>query len=182
MGRIVAAAMRPDFDDPAALIPQGLDPQESRAYEERTVDAVSEHMIGMTAGLVIVDEIQLVGSRPETPVVFRYHHHPTYVGRHADLVVGPRAEAARLWEFAIDPDDQYSRGMMATPPVLASAIANAFDAAELPLVDPVTLASVGEPRKVFPRVMSEALAEAMRKNFEAWRSTQNQPGSEGPQR
>jgi hypothetical protein len=130
--------MQPDFDDPHALVPQGLEAQESRAYEERTVDALREHMIGSMAGLVIVDEIELVGARPETLVLFRYHHHPSYVGRHADLVAGPQAEGARLWEFAIDPDDQYLGGMMEPPPVLAAAIGSAFDAAELPPVDPMT--------------------------------------------
>ena len=174
--------MRPDFDDLHGLVPQGLDSHESRAYEERTVDALREHTIGMTAGSVIVDEIELIGSRPETLVLFRYHHHPSYVGRHADLVAGPRAEAARLWEFAIDPDDQYSRGMMETPPALASAISSAFDAAELPLVDPLTLTAIGEPPKVFPRVMSDAAAEAMRRKFEVWRSTQSKPRPEGPQK
>lgn len=174
--------MRPDFNDPDALVPQGLSSHESRAYEERTVDALRQHMIGMTAGSVIVDEIELVGSRPETLVVFRYHHHPSQVGRYTDLLAGSRAEAARLWEFAIDPDDQYSRGMMEAPPRLASAIASAFDAAELPLVDPLTLTSVGQPPKLFPRVMSDAAAEAMRRKFEAWRSPQDKPRSEGPQK
>jgi hypothetical protein len=120
-------------------------------------------MIGSTAGSVIVDEIELVGSRPETLVLIRYHHPPSYVGRHEGLVAGPRAEVARLWAFVIDPDDQYSRGMMETPPAIASAIGSAFDAAELPLVDPVTLASVGQPPKVFPRVMSDAVAEEVRR-------------------
>ncbi len=154
--------MQPDFDDPDALVPQELNTRDSRAYEERIVDALREHMIGNTAGLVIVDEIDLVGSRPDTLVVFRYHHDSDYAGRQADLVEGPRAEAARLWDFAIDPDDQYSGGMMYSPPVLAAAIGSAFDAAELPLVDPVTLATVGQPPKVFPRVMSEASADQMR--------------------
>jgi hypothetical protein len=173
--------MQPDFDDRDALVSQGLDSDESRAYEERTVHALREHMIGCTAGSVIVDGIELVGSRPETLVVFRYHHHPSYVGRHPDFVAGPRAEAARLWEFAIDRDDQYSRGMMEGPAVLASAIGSAFDAAELPLVDPVTLSCVGEPPKVFPRVMGDAAADGMREKFEAWRSTQDDQESVGPQ-
>jgi hypothetical protein len=165
--------MQPDFDDPQALVPQELNAQGSRAYEERTANALREHMIGSTAGSVIVDEIELVGSRPETRIVFRYHHHPGYLGRHADLVEGPRAEAARLWEFAIDPDDHYSGGMMEPPQALAAAIASAFDAAELPLVDPVTLTTIGEPPKVFPRVMSDAVADQMRRKFEAWRSAQD---------
>lgn len=53
--------MRPDFDDPNALVPQRLDAQESRAYEERTVDALREHLIGRAAGPVVVDAI---GARP----------------------------------------------------------------------------------------------------------------------
>lgn len=161
--------MRSDLDDAQALIPQGLDGQESRAYEERTVDVLREYLIGRVAGLVIVDDIQLVGSRPETMVVFRYHHRPSYVGGHADIVAGPRAEVARLWEFAIDPDDEYSRGMMNSPPVLAAAIGSAFEAAELVLVDPVTLTAVGKPPKVFPRVMNDAAADQMRTKLEAFR-------------
>ena len=173
--------MRPDLNDPHALIPQDLDAQESRAYEERTADALREHLIGSTAGPVIVDEIELVGARPETLVLFRYHHHPSYVERHADLVEGPRAEAARLWEFAIDPEDQYSGGMLDPPPRLAAAIGSAFDAAELPLVDPVTLTPVGRPPNVFPRVMSDAVAEQMRRKYEAWRSAQDERRAGGAQ-
>lgn len=127
-------------------------------------------MIGSAAGSVIVDdEIELVGPRPDTLVVFRYHHHPAYVGRDAELVAGPRAEAARLWNFAIDPDDLYSGEMMDPPAILAASIANAFDAAELPLVDPATLTPAATAPKVFPRVMSDAVAGLIRRKSEAWR-------------
>lgn len=173
--------MRPDFDDPDALVPQRLDAQESRAYEERTADALREYLIGSTAGPVVVDEIELIGSRPETLVLFRYHHHPGYVTRHVDLVEGPRAEAARFWEFAIDPEDQYAGGMMEQPPRLAAAIGSAFDAAELPLVDPVTLTPIGRPPNVFPRVMSDAVGDQMRRKFEAWR-TEDERHSGGAQK
>ncbi|MGH2895838.1 MAG: hypothetical protein ACRDPM_21575 [Solirubrobacteraceae bacterium] len=165
--------MPPDFDDPDALIPQGLGVKDSRTYEERTVDALREHLIGSAAGPVVVDAIDLVGSRPGTLVVFRYHHNPSYLVQHADLAPGPCAEAASLWEFAIDPDDPYSAGMMGPPGALAAAIGSAFDAAELPLVDPVTLAPVGTPPPVFPRVMSDAVADQVRRKFEALRSARN---------
>jgi hypothetical protein len=171
--------MRPDFNEPHALVPQELDAHESRAYEERTAAALREHFIGSTAGPVIVDEIELVGARPETLVVFRYHHHPSYVERHPDLDEGSRAETARLWEFAIDPEDQYSGDMMDPPPRLAAVIGSAFDAAELPLVDPVTLTPVGRPPNLFPRVMSDVVAEQMRRKFEAWRSAQDDRRSGG---
>ena len=48
--------MRPDFNDPHALIPQELDAHESRAYEERTAAVLREHLIGSAAGPVIVDD------------------------------------------------------------------------------------------------------------------------------
>ena len=54
--------MRPDFDDPDALVPQKLDAQESRAYEERTADALREHLIASAAGPVIVDGVVYVNS------------------------------------------------------------------------------------------------------------------------
>jgi hypothetical protein len=83
--------------------------------------------------------------------VFRYHHRAEYVGRHPSLVAGPRVETARLWDFAIDPDDPWSQGLMDPPGVLAAAIGSAFDASELQLVDPVTLAPIGRPPNIFPR-------------------------------
>ena len=168
-----------EFEDPQGLVPQELDAQESRAYEERTVEALRERMIGSTAGPVIIDEIELVGFRPDTLVIFRYHHHPSYVGRDAALVAGPCAEAAKLWEFAVDPGDRYSGGKMEAPPVLAASIGSAFEGAELPLVDPVTLIPFGSPPKVFPRVMSDGVAELMRKKFETWRSAQAKRASRG---
>lgn len=168
-----------EFEDPQGLVPHELDAQDSRAYEERTVEALRERMIGSTAGPVIIDEIELVGFRPDTLVIFRYHHHPSYVGRDAALVAGPCAEAAKLWEFAVDPGDRYSGGKMEAPPVLAASIGSAFEGAELPLVDPVTLIPVGSPPKVFPRVMSDGVAELMRKKFETWRSAQAKRGSRG---
>jgi hypothetical protein len=161
------------FDDPNALLPQDLDQAQSRKYEERIVRFLHEHMMSANAGLVEMDAIELVGSRPETMVVFRYHHRPAYIGQDPAVVSGSRAEAAKLWEFAID-DESYSGGMMNTPPVVATEIGSAFDAAELPLIDPDTLTPIGSPPKVFPRLLSEANAELMRRKFEAWRSAQDQ--------
>jgi hypothetical protein len=166
--------MQPDFATPDGLVPQSLDAQDSRAYEEHTVDALRSHMMGSATGLVVMDAIELVGSRPETLVVFRYHHNPDHVARNADVMAGARAEAASLWDFAIDPDDAYSVGTMHTPPVLAGAIGSAFDAGELPPVDPATLKPIGRPPKVFPRLLSDANADLMRRKFEAWRSAQDE--------
>jgi hypothetical protein len=67
------------------------------------------------------------------------------------LVAGPPAKVARLWDFAIEPEDKWSQGLMDAPAVLAAAVGSAFDAAELPLVDPQTLAAIGRPPNVFPR-------------------------------
>jgi hypothetical protein len=138
------------FDDPNALVPQELDDQESRRYEERTAAFLREHMMAANAGLVEMDAIELVGSRPETLVVFRYHHRARYVDQHPSVVAGPRAKVAKLWDFAID-EESDPTGMMYAPPVLAAAIGSAFDAAELPLVDPQTLQSIGDAPKIFPR-------------------------------
>lgn len=108
-------------------------------------------MLGGEGGLVLIDEIELTGSRPDTLVVFRYHHREEYVGRHPALVDGPQAELARLWEFAIDPEDPYSHGVMDPPGALAAAIGSAFDASELTLADPITLEPIGRPPNIFPR-------------------------------
>ena len=107
--------------------------------------------MGGLGGLLELNEIELHGSRPETLIVFRYHHREPRVGRHPLLVAGTRAEIARLWDFAIDPTDRYSRGLMNGPAVLAAAIGLAFDAAELTLVDPANLEPIGVPPNIFPR-------------------------------
>jgi hypothetical protein len=138
------------FDDPNRLLPQDLDEQDSRRYEERTIAYLLDHMKPASGGLVQMDTIELLGSRPDTLVVFRYHHRAEYLESDPTLAPGPHAEVARLWDFAID-DHRYSRGMMYTPPVLAAEIGSAFDAAELTLVDPKTLQPIGSPPKVFPR-------------------------------
>jgi hypothetical protein len=139
------------FDRPDGLVPQELSEADSHEYEQRTVAYLRDVLIGRSA-LVIMDAIELVGSRPDTSVVFRYHYRPESVGRHPGLVPGPQAEIARLWDFAIDPDDHYSQGLMDEPTVLAAAIGSAFEAAELPLADPDTLREIGSPPKVYPRI------------------------------
>jgi hypothetical protein len=139
------------FEDPTALVPQKLDETASRRYEELTVESLRHAMLPDRGGLVVVDAIELVGSRPDTLVVFRYHHRDKYVGRAPGLDAGPRAEVMSLWDYAID-DDPWSRGMMDGPAVLAAAIGSAFEAAELTLVDPNTLHPIGSPPKVFPRL------------------------------
>jgi hypothetical protein len=138
------------FDRPDGLVPQELSETDSREYEQRTVAYLREVLMGGSA-LVTLDAIELVGSRPDTLVVFRYHYRPEFVGRHPGLVAGPQAEIARLWDFAIDRDDPYSQGLMDEPTVLAAAIGSAFDAAELPLANPDTLRIIGSPPKVYPR-------------------------------
>lgn len=137
-------------DDPEALVAQDLSDEDSREYEQRVLAELRRVMIGRGA-LVEMDEIELLGSRPDTLVVFRYHHRDEFVGRHPSLVAGRRAEVARIWEFAIDPDDPWSQGLMDAPGVLAAAIGSAFDASELALVDPDTLVPIGSPPNIFPR-------------------------------
>jgi hypothetical protein len=51
---------------------QDLDEADSRAYEEHTVRVLREVLLGLDAGLVAVDAVELMGSRPDTLVVFRY--------------------------------------------------------------------------------------------------------------
>jgi hypothetical protein len=138
-------------EDPTELVPQDLSDDDSREYERRVVAELRGVMIGGQGGLLEVADIEVVGSRPNTLIVFRYHHRRQYIGRDPSLVAGPHAEVARLWDFAIDPEDQWSRGLMDPPAVLAAAIGSAFDAAELTLVDPSTLQPIGQPPKVFPR-------------------------------
>jgi hypothetical protein len=146
---------RPDlFADPDAVVTQDLDEADSRAYEEHTVRALREVLLGLDAGLVTVDAVDLVGSRPDTLVVFRYHHRPQYVGQHPGLVAGPCAEIARLWEYAIDDEDPQRR--MEGPRMLAGTIGMAFEASELTLVEPDTLAAIGRPPAVFPRLYTWA--------------------------
>jgi hypothetical protein len=121
-------------------VPQDLSREDAREYERRVVSELRREMIGGQAGLIEIDAVELLGARPDTVVLFRYHHRPQYLVRDPVLVAGPRAELARLWEFAIDEDDQRSNGFMDGPGVLAAAIGSSFDAAELPVVDPETFA------------------------------------------
>lgn len=141
-------------DDPEDLVPHDLSQSESRVYVSRTVDALRDALIGNDDGgsLVMIDEVEAIGDRPDTRVIFRYHYRPQFVGRDPALVLGPLAEAAALWQFAIDPDDRWDTGLMDSPGVLAAAIGSAFDAAELDLVDPVSLEPIGTPPKIFPRL------------------------------
>lgn len=132
-------------------MPQDLSDEDSREYERRVIGELRRVMIGGQGGLVEIDEVESLGSRPDTLIIFRYHHRPQYVGRHLSILAGPRAEAARLWEFAIDADDPWSHGVMDPPEVLAAAIGSSFDASELSLVDPDTLAPIGRPPNIFPR-------------------------------
>jgi hypothetical protein len=137
------------FDDPNALVPQDLNAADSRAYELRTVEFLREWPVGVpSTGLVVFDDVQLIGTRPDTLVVFRYHHRPEYVGRAPELVDGPLTEIAPFWEFALDED---VTGMMDPPGVLAAAIGSAFDAAELMIADPQTLRPIRRAPAIFPR-------------------------------
>jgi hypothetical protein len=138
-------------DDPRRLVSQDQSDEASREYEQRVVDELRRVMLGGEAGLVKIDQIERLGTRPDTLIVFRYYHRPECVGRDPSIVGGPQAEVARLWEFAIDPEDPWSHGLMDPPEVLAAAIGSAFDAAELILVDPRSLAPIGHPPNIFPR-------------------------------
>ena len=140
-------------DDPSEPVPQDLDDEEARVYEERTVDALRAGLFPPRGGFVVVDEVEAVGSRPDTKIVFRYHHREEFVGRDPSIVPGPLAEVARLWEFATD-DDPWANGLMDPPELLAASIASAFEAAELLLVDPVSLVPIGSPPKIYPRLYS----------------------------
>ena len=140
------------FADLDALVPRDLDRADSRAYEKHTVRELRRVLSGLDEDtLVAVDAVDLVGSRPDTLVVFRYHHRPQYVGRQPGLVAGQRAEIARFWEFAMEPYDALP-GWLDSPRTLAACIGNAFEAAELTLADPHTLAAIGRPPRVFPRL------------------------------
>lgn len=123
-------------------------------YVSRTVDALRDALIGNDDGgsLVMIDEVEAIGDRPDTCVIFRYHYRPQFVGRDPALVAGPLANVAALWQFAIDPDDQWDNGLMDSPGVLAAAIGSALDPAELDLVDPVSLEPIGTPARIFPRL------------------------------
>lgn len=135
-------------EDPDAPVPEDLDEAGSAAYERRTCDALRAVLMQDRGGLLAVDTVELHGSRPDTLVVFRYHHREQYVGRDPALPPGPRAEIARLWEFA-----GWSRwgGMIDSPELLAGAIGGAFEAAELTLVDPQSLEPIGSPPRIYPR-------------------------------
>jgi len=138
-------------DDPDEAVPQELSDEDAVEYERRVLAELRRVMIGGEGGLVEVDAVDSLGSRPDTLVVFRYHYRPLYLGRHPSTVAGPRAEVARLWEFAIDAHDPWSPGLMDPPNVLAAAIGSSFDASELHLVDPDTLAPMGSAPNIFPR-------------------------------
>lgn len=135
------------FRDPTALVPQDLDEAMSRRYEELTVEELRSALLVETEGPVIFDAIDVVGSRPDTLVVFRYHHRPEYIGKAQGLDPGPRAEIARLWDYAIEEGERWMDG----PSVLAAAIGSDFDAARLTLADPDDLTPGGSPPRVFPR-------------------------------
>jgi hypothetical protein len=140
------------LDDPKAPVPQDLDAADSRAYELCVVEFLREWSVGVPSkGLVVIDDVALVGDRPDTLVVFRYHHRPESIGRAPELVNGPLAEIAPLWEIAIDEEDSSLRGMMDGPAVLAAAIGSAFTAAELMLADVETLRPIQRAPAIFPR-------------------------------
>jgi hypothetical protein len=140
------------FDDPNALVPQDLGPADSRAYEVRTVELLREWLVGVpSTGMVVVDDVQLIGTRPDTLVVFRYHHRAEFIGRGPELVEGPLAEIAPLWEFAIDEEDPWASGKMDGPGGLASSICSAFSASELMLADVETLRPIRRAPATFPR-------------------------------
>jgi hypothetical protein len=141
------------FDDPNALVPQDLGTADSRAYELRTVELLREWLVGVpSTGVVVVDDVQLIGTRPDTLVVFRYHHRAEFIGRAPELVDGPLAEIAPLWEFAIDEEDRWARGKMDGPGVLAASIGSAFTASELMLADVETLRPIRRAPAIFPRL------------------------------
>lgn len=146
--------MRPLPDDPEELVPQDISQNDSRVYVSRTVVALRDALIGNDDGgsLVMIDEVRAIGGRPDTRVIIRYHYRPQFIARDSALVAGPLAEVAPLWQFAIDEDDPWDNGLMDSPGVLAAAIGSAFDAAELELVDPITLDPIGTPPKIFPRL------------------------------
>jgi hypothetical protein len=138
-----------DFDDPSALVPWDLGVSQSRAYELRTVQELQEVLVGKQFSIrpLIVDRVELSGNRPDTLVLFRYHYRPEFVGRSPELVSGDLVEVAEFWPMA---SDEWSRGMMDGPAVLAAAIGSAFDAAELMIVDPETL----EPLRRAPAIFT----------------------------
>jgi hypothetical protein len=138
-------------DDPEQPVPIELSDEDSQEFERRVVGVLRDEMIGGQGGLVEIEAIELQGSRPDTLVVFRYQYRPQYIRRHPGVVAGPQAEIARFWDFAADPDDQWSRGLMNPPGVVAAAIGSSFDAAWLPLVDPETLVAMGSAPNIFPR-------------------------------
>jgi hypothetical protein len=139
------------FDDPMALVPAEMDADDARRYERRVLELLREHFVGApSTGILIVDDVELVGSRPDTLVVFRYHHRPEYVGRHQALVDGPLAEIYPLWEDLLDESEQpYRRGMIDGPGQAAVSAGSAFTATELMIADPETLTPIRRAPAVF---------------------------------
>jgi hypothetical protein len=88
------------FDDPQAVVRRDLGDADSHAYELLVVSFLREWMMvdreeWLHPGVVIIDNIELVGMRPDTQVLFRYHHRPHVIEKDAGLGPGPLAEAAR---------------------------------------------------------------------------------------
>jgi hypothetical protein len=139
------------FDDPMALVPEEMDGDDARRYEHRVLELLREHFVGApSTGILVIDDIELVGSRPDTLVVFRYHHPPEYVGQHPDLVEGQLVEIYRLWEDLLDESEQpYRRGMIDGPGQAAVSAGSAFTATELMIADPETFAPIRRAPAIF---------------------------------
>src|SRR5438270_11443065 len=92
-------------EDPRAAVPQDLSDSDVREYERRVAGELREVMIGGQGGLVEVDEIELVVSRPDTLIVFRYHHRDEYVGSEPSLVARAASRGSSATGLAVDRDD-----------------------------------------------------------------------------
>jgi hypothetical protein len=138
----------PSFDDPTALVPADLSAEDARRYEVCVLEELRNHFIGRpTTGLVVVDEIEIVGSRPDMLFVFRYHHRPEFIGRAPEVVEGPLVEVAELWDLLLD---ESHPNTIEGPAIAAVYLGSAFDAAELMIADPETLRPLRRAPAIFP--------------------------------
>jgi hypothetical protein len=137
--------------DGEEMVRDELDASESRNYEQRVLEAVR---LGVSRPqqnvLAQLEAIELAGSRPDSLIVISYRNRSSSVERYPRLLAsGTLREVAPIWEWA-DATEDGVPDYLHSPLYVAYLVWNAFEAAELTLVDddlrPLRRAPAASPR------------------------------------
>jgi hypothetical protein len=60
------------YDDPNFQPPADIEGAEARAYEEKIVEMLREHLLPSPGPTLFLKSIELRGQRPQTEIIFRY--------------------------------------------------------------------------------------------------------------